>query len=109
MGDSLGYGAAFAATQRTRVGLVAMGYARWLPAHHAQWPALAVTATSAGAVGRVSHGHDDGQLTDLPGVRLGAEVQLWGPQVDINTIAAANNTIAYELMCHVQRVPRKVL
>jgi alanine racemase len=26
--------------------------------------------------------------------------------VDINTIAAANNTIAYELMCHVQRVPR---
>ncbi len=48
-------------------------------------------------------------LTDLPGVGLGAEVQLWGPQVDINTIAAANNTIAYELMCHVQRVPRKVL
>ena len=70
---------------------------------------MAIDGHLSRTIGRVSMDMMTVALTALPGVGLGAEVQLWGPQVDINTIAAANNTIAYELMCHVQRVPRKVL
>ena len=106
MGDSLGYGAAFTATQRTRVGLVAMGYADGYPRTTPNGTPVAIDGHLSRTIGRVSMDMMTVDLTDLPSVGLGAEVQLWGPQVDINTIAAANNTIAYELMCHVQRVPR---
>ena len=106
VGDSLGYGAAFTATQRTRVGLVAMGYADGYPRTTPNGTPVAIDGHLSRTIGRVSMDMMTVDLTDLPGVGLGAEVQLWGPQVDINTIAAANNTIAYELMCHVQRVPR---
>ena len=43
---------------------------------------------------------------ETSGLGPGAEVELWGDLVPVGTVATANHTIAYELMCHVQRVPR---
>jgi alanine racemase len=45
-------------------------------------------------------------LTDLPEVGMGASVQCWGPQIDVNLVAQGVGTISYELLCNVKRVPR---
>ena len=46
-------------------------------------------------------------LTDLPGVDVGDEVEIFGPRNPVETMAAQAGTIPYELTCAVsKRVPR---
>lgn len=110
VGQPVGYGAIFTAQRRTRVGLVAIGYADGYPRSTPNGTPVAVAGQLTQTIGRVSMDMMTVDLTDLPeSIGIGAEVELWGQHVSIATIAAANNTIAYELMCHVQRVPRVYL
>ena len=45
-------------------------------------------------------------ITDLPEAGIGSRVELWGRQVQVNRVAQAAGTIAYELMCALApRVP----
>ena len=108
-GQSAGYGAIFTAPRRTRIGLVAMGYADGYPRTTPNGTPVAVDGQRTQTLGRVSMDMMTVDLTDLPGTGPGSEVELWGDLVPVSTVAAANSTIAYELLCHVQRVPRKVL
>ena len=110
VGQPVGYGAIFTAQRRTRVGLVAIGYADGYPRSTPNGTPVAVAGQLVHTIGRVSMDMMTVDLTDLPeDIGIGAEVELWGQHVSIATIAAANNTIAYELMCHIQRVPRVYL
>ena len=46
-------------------------------------------------------------LTDLPGVDVGDEVEIFGPDNSVNDMAEQAGTIPYELTCAVsKRVPR---
>ena len=46
-------------------------------------------------------------LTDLPTVQVGDEVEVFGRRASVNDLAAAAGTIPYELVCSVsRRVPR---
>jgi alanine racemase len=46
-------------------------------------------------------------LTDLPAVQVGDEVEIFGRRASVNDLAAAAGTIPYELVCAVsRRVPR---
>ena len=48
-------------------------------------------------------------LTDLPDVKAGDEVEIFGAESDLNAISRAAQTIPYELLCAVsKRVPRVV-
>ena len=42
-------------------------------------------------------------LTDLPGVGLGDEVELFGEKADIDVMADMASTIPYELTCNISR------
>lgn len=105
-GQSVGYGAIFTAPRRTRVGLVAIGYADGYPRTTPNGTPVAVDGQRTQTLGRVSMDMMTVDLTHLPNAGPGSEVELWGDLVPVGTVAAANNTIAYELLCHVQRVPR---
>ena len=49
-------------------------------------------------------------LTDLPAVQVGDEVEIFGRRASVNDLAAAAGTIPYELTCAVsKRVPRLYL
>ncbi len=37
---------------------------------------------------------------------IGCTVELWGKNIDINVIASMANTISYELLCNMKRVPK---
>ena len=48
-------------------------------------------------------------VTGLPGVRVGAPVELWGGTLPVEEIARCADRIPYELTCGVtQRAPRVV-
>jgi alanine racemase len=104
VGDALGYGGGFVADRPMRVGLVAMGYADGYPRTAPTGTPVAIDGRPGRLVGRVSMDMLTVDLTDDPQAGIGSEVELWGRQVSVNTVAAAVGTVSYELLCNVKRV-----
>jgi alanine racemase len=97
-----------------RIGIVACGYADgYMRASPSGTPVL-VDGQRSGTVGRVSMDMLSVDLSGLPRAGLGSEVTLWGQSssgevLPIDEVAAAAQTIAYELMCALaRRVPVQV-
>ena len=103
-GATLGYGARFVASERTRVGLVAMGYADGYPRTVPDGTPVSIDGQPSRIIGRVSMDMLTVDLSALPLAGIGSRVQLWGREVAVNRIAASVGTIAYELLCNVKRV-----
>lgn len=38
-------------------------------------------------------------LTDIDDADIGSYVELWGAQVPVDSVAAASDTVGYELLC----------
>ena len=104
-GDAVGYGAGFIATQPTRVGLVAIGYADGYPRTVPTGTPVSVGGHITQIIGRVSMDMLTIDLSSLPDVGIGSRVELWGAQVSVKDVASSAGTIAYELLCGVKRVP----
>lgn len=107
-GDSIGYGSIFTAERDTKVGVVACGYADGYPRlatgkKRVSSP-VAVDGKLTQLIGRVSMDMLFVDLTDLPMAAIGSQVELWGDQIAVNSVANAADTIAYELLCNVKRV-----
>ena len=109
-GESVGYGNRFTATQKTRVGIVACGYADGYPRHSQSGTPIAVSGKLTQTLGRVSMDMLFCDLTDLPEANIGAPVELWGNLVPVDAVAEASGTVGYELLCAVSpRVTLKVV
>lgn len=104
-GDALGYGGCFIADAPCRAGLVAVGYADGYPRNAPTGTPVTIDGWHSRIIGRVSMDMLTVDLGVTPLAGVGSRVELWGQQVPIKTVAAAAGTIAYELLCHVQRVP----
>lgn len=104
-GEALGYGGSYVAQWPTRVGLVAIGYADGYPRTAPTGTPVAVDGQLTQIIGRVSMDMLTVDITGLPEAGIGSAVELWGQQVDVNAVAQAAGTIAYELLCNVKRVP----
>ena len=110
VGDSLGYGHQFTASKKTRIGVVACGYADGYPRHAPNSTPIAVAGKLTKTLGRVSMDMMFADLTDIPEANIGSSVELWGAQVPVDAVAQAANTISYELLCAVApRVPVKMV
>jgi alanine racemase len=109
-GDAVGYGATFTAEGPMRIGVVACGYADGYPRHASTGTPVAVAGVSTRIVGRVSMDLLAVDLEPVPDAGVGAPVELWGPQVPVDEVAARAGTIGYELLCAVApRVPMRVV
>ena len=106
-GTTVSYGRTFRAQRPSRVGVLPIGYADGL--HRAlsnQWRVWTPHGT-APIAGRICMDMCMVDLTDLPQVREGDEVEVYGPHNSVNEAAALTGTISYELTCAVsKRVPR---
>jgi alanine racemase len=105
-GESVGYGATWRARRPTRLAILAGGYGdgllRSLPAGAPVW----LAGRRAPIVGRISMDMLAVDATDLPEVAVGAQAELWGPNLPVEELAELAGTIPYELLCGVsQRVP----
>lgn len=102
-GVPIGYGSIFAPERDATIAVVACGYADGYPRTAINAP-VAVNGVMTKVVGRVSMDMLFVDVTDIPSAGVGSNVELWGRQVSANLVAAAANTIAYELFCNVKRV-----
>lgn len=102
-GDRIGYGGTFTATRAGRIAVAAAGYGDGYPRSAANGTPVAVNGRPAVIAGRVSMDMLTIDVTDLPGVAVGDGVELWGPAVPVERVAAAAGTIGYELTCRVSR------
>lgn len=98
----IGYGATFYTSKSTRVGLIACGYADGYPRRASTGSPVAVEGKRSRVIGRVSMDMMTVEL-DASKEGLGCEVELWGDMVNVNEVAEAAGTIAYELLCNVKR------
>ncbi|MFN3579498.1 MAG: alanine racemase [Pseudomonas sp.] len=108
-GEPIGYGARFVTQRPTRVGVVAMGYADGYPRHAADGTPVLVDGQRTQLIGRVSMDMLTLDLTDLPNCGLGSAVRLWGQGLNASEVASHAGTIAYQLFCNLNRVPRQFI
>lgn len=106
-GEGVGYGQRWRARAPTRIGTVSVGYGDGYPRHAPDGTPAWVRGRRVPLAGTVSmdmitidlSGHDD--------VRVGDAVELWGPNVAVNEVAAHAGTIGYELLAGMTaRLPR---
>ena len=105
-GDTVGYGGAYQATQATRIGVVACGYADGYPRLAPSGTPVRVGDAMSTTVGRVSMDMLCVDITAQPAAGVGTEVTLWGEGNPVDDVAAAAGTVGYELLCALTpRVP----
>lgn len=107
VGSSVGYGSHWIAERPTRVGVVAIGYADGYPRHATNGTPVFINGVRAPLVGRVSMDMLTVDLTDLQNVRIGDRTTLWGDDLPIIEVARSSDTIPYQLLCNLNRVPIK--
>ena len=106
-GTTISYGRTFRADRPSRVGVLPIGYADGF--HRAlsnKWRVW-TPGGCAPIVGRICMDMCMVDLTDLPEVQEGDEVEVYGPHNSVTEAAHLAGTISYELTCAVsKRVPR---
>ena len=106
-GTSVSYGRRFTTERTTRMGVVGVGYADGLPRLCSNKCAFAAGSGFAPQRGSICMDMCMIDLTDLPEVSVGDEVEIFGAKAGVETLAAAAGTISYELLCALsKRVPR---
>ena len=98
-GETVGYGATFKTKRRSLLATAGLGYADGLLRALSNSGAVAINGVRAPIVGRVSMDLVTFDVTDVPGtLAAGNEVELVGDTITLEKIAAAANTISYEIL-----------
>lgn len=105
-GEAVGYGHNWVAPVSSSIGILAIGYADGYPRHAASGTPVWFNGQRLPLVGRVSM---DMIAVDLGGIShaaVGDKVELWGPNLSVNEVAAYAGTIGYEILAGLTgRVP----
>ena len=105
-GDAVGYGGLFVADKPMNIGVVACGYADGYPRNAPTGTPIAVAGKRTRTLGRVSMDMLCVDLDPVPEAVMGSPVELWGKQISVDEVAAAAQTLGYELLCAIAtRVP----
>jgi alanine racemase len=108
-GESVGYGATWTAERPSRIATVAVGYGDGYPRHAPNGTPVLVNGVKCPLAGRVSMDMITVDVTAIE-ASIGDKAILWGPALPVNEVAAACNTIGYELLTRMPaRVPRTYL
>ena len=102
-GETVGYGARFTAPRDLRIGVAAIGYGDGYPRNMPDGTPVLVNGRRQALAGRVSMDMITIDLDGQPDAAVGDPVVLWGQGLPVEEIAAANDTIPYELVCRVKR------
>lgn len=106
-GTSVSYGRRYTTDRRMRMGVLAIGYADGLPRLISNKCSFAARGGFAPQRGSICMDMCMADLTDLPEVDVGSEVEIFGERNNIYKLSDAAQTIPYELLCAVsKRVPR---
>ena len=106
-GTTVSYGRRYSTEARTRMGVLAIGYADGLFRCLSDKCSFAARGGLAPQRGRICMDMCMVDLSALPEVDVGSEVEIFGENNDIRILSDAAGTIPYELLCSVsKRIPR---
>jgi len=98
-GESIGYGSTYLAEKDLLMGIVAAGYGDGYPRHAKNGTPVWLNNQCCDLLGRVSMDSISIDLSDVS-ASIGDRVVLWGNELSVDEVAAASDTIAYELLCN---------
>lgn len=107
-GGRIGYAGTWECPEDMDVGVAAIGYGDGYPRASPAGTPVLVGGHRTQVIGRVSMDLMTIDLRGVPDARVGDPVTLWGPELPVETIAAAAGTIGYELTCSITRRVRFV-
>ena len=106
-GTDISYGRIYRTTSPTRIGVIPYGYADGFFRCLSNRCSIMTASGPAPQRGRICMDMSMIDLSELPGVGVGDEVEIFGPHNPVETLAELAGTIPYELICAVsKRVPR---
>ena len=108
-GTGISYGSTFVTTRPSRIATVPLGYADGYPRALSNRGVVVVRGERAPVAGRVCMDQTMIDVTAVRGVAIGDEVELWGGALAVDEVAAAADTIAYELLARVGARVRRVV
>ena len=106
-GESVTYGRTYVAPETRKIATVSAGYADGVPRLISNRGSVLIRGQRAPIVGRVCMDQFCVDVTDIDGVEMGDVVTIFGPGLPVEEVAAAAQTINYEVVCGIsKRVPR---
>lgn len=106
-GDSISYGRIYTCERDMRVAVIPVGYADGLHRSLSDKMDVLINGKRARQIGRICMDMCMIDVTDVPDVRLGDIVTIFGEELPVDEQAKKAETISYELLCAVSpRVPR---
>ena len=102
-GATVGYNGAWTAPRPSRIGTAAVGYADGLPRSLSNRGAACFDGGRVPLVGRVSMDLSTFDLTDTPQAQPGDWLDLIGPQLPVDEVAAMAGTNGYEILTSLGR------
>ena len=109
-GDTVSYGRTFKADKKMKIATVTAGYADGYPRSLSNKGYVYIGGKKANIIGRVCMDQMCVDVTDIPSVKMGDEVLLFGKELKVDALADLCGTINYEIICGISpRVPRVIL
>ena len=106
----ISYGRTYRTEGKARIGVLPIGYADGLFRGLSNRLSVVTDQGPAPIRGRICVDMTMVDLTGLPDVKVGSEVEIFGRRQSVDRLAEILNTISYELLCAVsKRVPRVYL
>ena len=106
-GTSISYSRKFVTTERTRMGVVAVGFADGLQRALSNKISLLVEGRLAPQRGNICMDMCMIDLNDIPEAQVGSEVEIFGENISVEALAETAGTVAHEILCAIsKRVPR---
>lgn len=108
-GETIGYGRTYTLTRKSVIATVPLGYADGISRRLSNKGYMLINGEKAPIIGRVCMDQTMLDVTDIPGVKLGDEVTVFGGrELPMELVAEWADTICYEIVCAVSpRVPRE--
>ena len=107
-GERIGYSATWECPEDMDVGVAAIGYGDGYPRRAPPGTPVLVNGVRVPVIGRVSMDLMTLDLRGMPQASVGDTVTLWGPELPVELVATAAETISYELTCSITRRVRFV-
>lgn len=106
-GDTISYGRIFTCEREMRLAVIPVGYADGLHRSLSGRFDVLINGRRARQVGRICMDMCMVDVSDMPEVRAGDIVTVFGDEPEATELAALAGTISYELLCAISpRVPR---
>lgn len=99
-GERIGYGSLWQCPEDMPVGVVGIGYGDGYPRHASTGTPVWINGQKTQLIGRVSMDMISIDLRTIEPVNIGDSVVLWGRELAVDDVAGHAQTIAYELLCH---------